>query len=301
MILGNHIFDPDLFEEYLFENKKIAISSIKLYKGAVVKFLKSNPNIYNVVNYNQFLIDMTVRKRCTHYYFALKLYIDFKISDVKLRNEIKKQLIKPTERNDIKYERKYIEEERLIDLLNYLKNPKHKIIGIIQLFTGVRAGDILSLTRDNIIPEVYKDKNVLRINITGKGKKRNVIYIYDVIAQNLIWNYIVENINFDNYYFLELSKWKGRQQNKNDINKLITMNYQWYWRDLKEALQMVGIDKKDFATHDFRRCYSRRVWEKYKDIWVLKNLLNHANVETTMKYLKHSGMQNIDYHYEMQQ
>ena len=62
----------------------------------------------------------------------------------------------------------------------------------------------------------------------------------------------------------------------------------------------LGIDVTAFATHDFRRCYARRVWTRYKDVHVLQELLNHVNPATTMRYLKQSGMQNIDYHKEMQ-
>ena len=73
-----------------------------------------------------------------------------------------------------------------------------------------------------------------------------------------------------------------------------------YYKDLKQAMYKLGIDSKSFATHDYRRCYARRVWTKYKDVHVLQELLNHQNPATTMRYLKQSGMQNIDYHKEMQ-
>jgi integrase len=71
--------------------------------------------------------------------------------------------------------------------------------------------------------------------------------------------------------------------------------------DLKLALVSCGHQEKDFGSHDFRRCFSRRAWEKYKDVNVLQNLLMHRDPKTTLRYLKNSGMQNIDLHAEMQE
>ena len=42
------------------------------------------------------------------------------------------------------------------------------------------------------------------------------------------------------------------------------------------------------------------LWESWKDIQVLQNLLNHAEPTTTMRYLQQSGLKNIDYSREMQ-
>ena len=93
---------------------------------------------------------------------------------------------------------------------------------------------------------------------------------------------------------------KGREGALFSDYKMIRMNYMWYWKDLKQALITNGINKKDFATHDLRRCFARRAWERYKDIHVLKNLLNHSKVETTLRYLEQSGLKNIDYFEDMQ-
>jgi len=77
-------------------------------------------------------------------------------------------------------------------------------------------------------------------------------------------------------------------------------NYLRYWKDLKYALNVNGIDKEDFATHDFRRCFARKVWEKEKDVYVLQSLLNHTDPKVTLRYLDQSGLKNIDYHKKMQ-
>jgi len=78
------------------------------------------------------------------------------------------------------------------------------------------------------------------------------------------------------------------------------MNYQWYWIDLKQALNSAGINRDDFATHDFRRCFARRNWDKFKDVLILQKALRHKDPKTTLRYLEQSGLDTIDIHYEMQ-
>jgi integrase len=56
-----------------------------------------------------------------------------------------------------------------------------------------------------------------------------------------------------------------------------------------------GVDMRMFATHDFRRCFARRVWEKWKDVNILQSVLNHADPKTTLRYLQQSGLRNVDY------
>lgn len=300
MKMKAHITDIAFFKIWLNEKKILAESSITVYLETAKHFLISNPDVDKIEEYNDFLIKHSIKKRTYHHYSALKAFIEFKILDANVKHKLIEQMIRPPIRNDIVMERKYLKEDVILEVINNLKEPKHRVISIIQTLTGIRSGDILRLKRDNILSEEYNGRPVIRLNITGKGKKRNVIYIHDEIAQQIIMDYISTTYNHDEYYFIELGKMKNRRGNTKSEYKLLRMNYSWFWMDLKQALKNTGIDYKDFATHDFRRCFARRVWEKYKDVHVLQGLLNHSNPATTMRYLDQSGLKNIDYHYDMQ-
>lgn len=293
-------FDLPLFEEWLDEKRQLSGITKYVYMSSLKRFLTSNPTIDSIEDYNTFLIKTTIKKHCTHYYSVLKAYIEFKIKDSSLRKRLSEALIRPKEKKDIVRERKHLSEDKLIDIVNYLDNKKHRIIAMIQMLTGVRAGDILPLKRGTIFYEKYNEEVVMRINITGKGRKRNVIFIHDKIAQQVIHEYIENNINFDDYYFLEKGKMKHREGQPDNESAMIKMNYLWYWHDLKQALIAAGVEKEVFATHDFRRCFARRAWERYKDIHILQGLLNHADPKVTLRYLDQSGLKNIDYHMDMQ-
>jgi len=298
--MKSHIMDLPFFQEWLEEKKHLKPSSVQVYIQSIKKFLSFNPNIDTIEDYNTFLIDGAIKKRCSHYYSVLKNFIEFKIEDGGLRKRLIDTLIRPPLRYSIKRERRNLTEEQIMSVINSLEKKKHRIIALIQSLTGVRAGDILNLEEGGITPEVYEGKEVLRLNIIGKGEKRNVIYIHDHVGQQFIWDYILKSKTLTKYYFLEKGTKKGREGSLYDKNRLIRMNYLWYWYDLKQALDAHGINKEDFASHDFRRCFARRVWEKWKDVHILQKILNHVNPSTTLRYLEQSGLQNIDYHKAMQ-
>lgn len=292
--------DLPLYRDYLKEKRMVAESTIQVYTDAVSMFLAGNPDLDAIEDYNNFIIKTAIKKRCYHFYYAIKNFIEYKIEDNSLKNKLLDNMIKPEMRQDIIQERRYLTEDDILSVINSLQEEKHQVIALIQTLTGVRVGDILRLKRDNIMPEEYKLKPVLRMNIIGKGKKRNVVYIHDEVAQQIILDYITNNYNFNDYYFITLGKMRGRKGNVDSEFKLIKMNYAWFWSDLKEALQKNMIKREDFATHDFRRCFARRAWTKWKDIHVLQSLLNHSNPAVTLRYLTQSGLKNIDYSYEMQ-
>jgi len=293
-------YDAILFKQWLIEKKNLAESSIYVYFRSIERFLARNPDIDNLDDYNNFIVEVSIKKRCSHYYSALKAFIEYKISDATIKNRLISGLVKPKERYDIVRERKHLDEDKILEIINYLDNKKHRVIALVQSLTGVRAGDILRLKIGGIVPEELNNQSVLRLNILGKGKKRNVVYLFDETAQEILMDYITHNKNFGEFYFIETGKMSGRQGNLESEDSMLKMNYAWYWADLKQALQTAGIDKDDFATHDFRRCFGRRVWEKWKDVYRLQKALNHSDPKVTMRYLEQSGLDAADIHYEMQ-
>lgn len=295
--------DLAFFERHLRDKGDLASSTIAVYVKSVEKFLISNPDVDDVNDFNKFIIEHSIKKRSLHYYSAVRAFIMYRVDNENKCNKMLKSLIKPKRRFDTIRKRRHLNSSKILTVINYLDEEKHRVMAIIQSLTGVRAGDIFRLQENDVLPEVYEEKEVLRLNILGKGRKRNVVYIFDKIAQQLIMHYVLRRKgSYDDYVFLQVAQGirGSRTENRNDIFKLTKMNYQWYWADLKQALTTAGIDRDDFATHDFRRCFARNAWEKYKDIHVLQKLLHHEDPKTTLRYLEQEGLQNIDYLRELQ-
>jgi len=294
---------PSMFGEWLLNKHQLSNSSLHYYILGIKRFLAENPQLDNLEHYNTFLVKVMIKKRCSNYYSMIKKFIEFKFEgDSQTKNKLIDGLIKPKTFRDIKFARRTLQEDEIIEVINCLKDPKHRLVALIQHLTGVRAGDIMRLKRQHIQPDMYYGKSVLKLSVIGKRKKINTVFIHDEIAQTIIMNYLTQSeaTTYKDYVFIGFGKIKNRKGNVDDEFKMEKMNYMWYWFDLKQALQTMSIKKEDFATHDFRRCFARRVWDKYKDIQILQNILNHSNPAVTMLYLRQSGLQNRDYQYEMQ-
>ena len=203
--------DLPLYEQWLKSKGRLASSSIYVYTKSVERFLVSNPDVDSLEDYNQFLIKVSVKKRCNHYYSAIKSFIEFKISDSNLRNRLVEGLIQPKEWGDYARERKYLEEDKILEVVNNLEREKHKVVALIQMITGVRAGDVLRLKEGSISNEEYKDQISIRMIVIGKGRKRNVVYIHNKIIQDIIWEYLGKRTkrHIEGYYFLEMGDRKS--------------------------------------------------------------------------------------------
>jgi site-specific recombinase XerD len=290
------LMDITFFKEYL-ASKGIKESSIYTYQMSLEHFLKTNPDIDEIEDYNRFLIDNTIKKRNYHYYYVLKKYIEWKIEDRKIRDKLLEGLVHPIIKQNIKRERKYLEKDKIYEMINYMQHEKHQILAWIQTETGVRAGDILTLKKGSIVSEVYENEAVVKLKIVGKGDKQIVVTIFNKDLQNVLLNYTNSHIGNDGeYYFLEDNLYHPCET----FFMLVRNNYRRYWYDLKQACTSVGMDINDYATHDMRRSFARRIWNRTKDLVVLQKIMNHSDPRTTIRYLNQSGATNIDMYREMQ-
>ncbi len=306
------------FETWLKKNTPLSKSSISSYIRWVNMFLKRTPNIELSKSYNNFLIETAYgeKKRGYPYYYALQKYIEFKF-EPKIQKEILKNIIRPKMKDRIK-DPKQLSKNQRIELINELTD-KSRIIALIQTFTGARIGDILKLQRGDISIEIYKGEKILKINLRAKGDKRNVVYINEKLKNislvNIISTYCKvgteKYINYlskgkrieDIYYFLETPKHKeanreehflvGKEYEKFRINLKMALNSLTFKTKDEDGNEVI-IDTKDFSTHDFRRCFGKDIYEKTKDIIVLKGALHHSRIDTTIRYIKQSGEKDKD-------
>jgi hypothetical protein len=120
-----HITDLSMYKLWLGEKRNLSEGSTHVYCEAVERFLKTNPDIDSLEDYNQFIIEHAIKKRCYHYYSALKAFAEYKIADASTRLRIIENMIKADVHNDIKMERRYLDEEEILEVVNHLKEAKH--------------------------------------------------------------------------------------------------------------------------------------------------------------------------------
>lgn len=279
------------YEDFL-KAKNLSPSSIYVYVSAVKKFLLKNPDLAKMDSYNDFIFEHAIKKRSNYVYDALKLFIKWYFEKDPKSISLQRGLLKPKP-VDPKKNIHYLDDETREGVIKVLLNYKHRVIARIQNDTGVRAGDIIRLKRGSISYESYQDKVVvMRIDFEGKGRRHFVKWIFNPDIQTQIDLFIKSNILDTEYYFLERPK-------DQDLRMAYHMNYRRYWKDLKQALRTYGVEYKTWATHDFRRSFARNVWDQTKDPVVLKNMLDHAQFDTTLRYLRGSGLQTKDVYFTL--
>lgn len=297
------ILDYSMFRQWLIDKKALADGSVDEYCRGVHRFLRGSPDIHSMDSYNEFIIAQCIKNRSYQWFRAVKLYIEFKITDRILKETLLTNLIRP-KLQDPKTSRITLTEEKKMDIINGLKSDVHRMMAIIQNITGIRSVDVLRCRRDHIYDDVINGEKVLRIDVIGKGGKRNPIYIFNPSIIAAIKNFIAEIPEEEQYIFLhDKVRRKRKVFSLRDIDSLqyrYKRGYQLYVRDMAMSTMSNGIVPRSWSTHDFRRSYAKTIWNKYKDIDILKRLLCHSNVETTIRYLRNTGLQNVDVMRELQ-
>src|SRR6056297_266204 len=169
------------------------------------------------------------------------------IIDIKPNNIIKKEKKDNNKINPIKY----WEKDYIIEHIDKIKKPKHKVMFEFLYRTGVRLGELLEIRKKDLNFENYT------INIRWlKNRKYNYrnIAMHPILAKLLIIYTSAMNLN----------------------DKLFHYNPRYVQR----------LTKKYFSgnPHMFRHSFAMMWIKQDQNIVVLKEFLGHKNIQTTMKY-----------------
>lgn len=145
--------------------------------------------------------------------------------------------------------------------LNTRANNEVATILVLEANLGMRVSDILNLKLNSIV----KDGNRYRLDIIEQktGKERNFTVLVEVY--NYIKQYCIDN-------------------NIKSNQKIFTITPRQVQRILKNAVDYLGYE--DISTHSFRKFYATQIYiNNDYDIMLVKELLQHASVETTQAYI----------------
>ncbi len=155
-----------------------------------------------------------------------------------------------------------------------LKTPIHireRIMFALTYDTGLRISELVNLR----ISDVDLDRKIVHVSKTKNKKDRHIpMSSHSVrgIKKHLA-------INSPRVYLFENMSKKGMPISKTRVRFL-----------LKQAIQMTNI-KKNATVHTLRHSYATHQLEAGQNIIVLKELLGHANIQTTFIYLQTSQIE----------
>lgn len=178
------------------------------------------------------------------------------------------------------YKKEVIEMiKKFMDKYNYGIEDKDKHYLFLEGKTSTRATAGVRVNKS-----LRGNKIKLLSNEVVDGKKEG-----DIIDISNVDNNILELIK--DYIMKGDAEWYDNKRFiLKDYFKLRQSNYLWFWQDLKMAVQTLGLNINDFSCHDFRRCYATMIYSKTKDISLLKKMLNHARLDTSLLYVQQSGL-----------
>ena len=152
-----------------------------------------------------------------------------------------------------------------------LKTPVHireRVMFGLTYDTGMRISELVNLK----IAEVDLDRKIVHIH-KSKNKKERCIPMSKHSVRGIKKHLL---INSPTVYLFENISRKGMPISKNWVREL-----------LKKVIQMTDI-KKTVTVHTLRHSYATHQLEAGQSIIVLKGLLGHANLQTTLIYLQTS-------------
>jgi len=294
------------WEQYLYGETKLKPNTIKGYIRCIKRFFELGNDELNEADYSKFLHQFTKEKRMPYYYDILIKFTKWRFKNNRdKRNSILKT-IKTFGKINYPPKKKpgILDKSQLLMIAESFDEFRFRVITKIMIYTGVRIGDVLRLkdhpssNNSDIMKDFIIDKEteepieIYKITFTQKGDKKNVIPIFNKQLIDELWEYQRFHQKDSEYIFCI----RDYNIDKTNPEKVEFLNYYHYWKELKKVCSRLGIDPKSFAPHDYRRNFADKAWEKLgrKDINKLKELMNHSDVNTTLRYLRGTGKDKED-------
>ncbi len=276
--LGKFILDTKLTTNNIKETSYVTISN------SLNKIKVSNIGNINIQKINYTLIQEfvnTLTNLSNSYIQKIIIMLNQIFKEAIKRNYIyknpMKNVTKPISKNKNRsVDSLTIEEQK--KLIKIIKGHKYEDIYMIEMFSGMRCGEILALTpndvdlKNNIIhvnkTVSHNKKNELIINTTKTDSSTRDVPITILFKNNIKHSILNMKINPLNLIFTT---------NKCTINSVSNVNCY-----LQRLAKKYKLKDGHIATHILRHTYATRSIESGMPAEILQKLLGHKNIQTTI-------------------
>ena len=252
-------------EKYLeFKKPTLAYNSYLVYE-ARIKVVNDNERLENVtkIKYDKMLMDMRkdyspnainlTRMVLNNFFKFIKKYY---VKDFDIRLDFKwTKEEKAIEKQKVKY----LEKNEIPIVLNRIKNKTVKNIAIIQLHTGLRIGEVLALTPQDID---FKNKTISITKTRLKNRQisppKTLTSIRTIEVSDFILKILLDFISSNQFIF-----------------------------KIEYSYVSLVFNKAKTNSHIFRHTHVALLIEAGIPIKVISERLGHANVNTTLSIYTH--------------
>lgn len=276
--LGKSILDTKLSTNTIKETSYITLkNSLNKIKEGDIANIKIQKITYSLIQ--EFLNTLT--NLSNSYIQKIIIMLNQIFKEAVKRNYIYKNpmlnIVKPISKNKDKMVKALSVTEQK-ELLKIIEGHKFEDIYIIEMFSGMRCGEILALTPDDIDLK----NNIIHINKTVSHNKNNELIIHSTKTDTSVRDIPITEL-FKRNIKHSLSHMKINplnlvfSTNKCTINSVSNVNC-----ELKRLAKKYDFSNKDISTHMLRHTYATRCIESAMPAEVLQKLLGHKNIQTTI-------------------
>ena len=163
--------------------------------------------------------------------------------------------------------------EEVMKLMDSVQNIKHRTILMLLYSTGMRVSEIANCKIADI------DSKNMRIKIVqGKGAKDR----YTIMSQQVLLELRAYYLSCKPKEYLFNGYKPGKKYSVRSIQDL-----------MQKALLKVGLDSRNYTIHTIRHSFATHLLDNGTDLYTIKELLGHTNIQTTMRYM-HLTSRRID-------
>jgi len=155
-----------------------------------------------------------------------------------------------------------LSREEIKNIIDVIRNPKHKLIISLAYGAGLRISEVVNLK--------VKDINLEELTIhlkNAKGKKDRITIFPEKIKSDV--QNLIAGKNLNDYLF---ESERGGKLTKRTVQKIF-----------ENALRVASI-KKDATFHSLRHSFATHLLENDVDVRYVQELLGHQNIRTTQIY-----------------
>lgn len=168
----------------------------------------------------------------------------------------------------------YVEAHYVRDMVNAANNFRDKAIILLYATTGLRVSEMTGITVTQYLN--MDGENNRELEVLGKGNKKRRVYIVDEVKE-AIDNYITYSRPCCNSDILFVTK-NGKSVARNNISS-----------SLKRIAKEAGVPCwEKFNNHLMRSIFATSKCEQGIPLRAIQESMGHANIETTLIYVKRS-------------
>ena len=266
-------FNKGQFMLYLEAKAGLSSSCTRTYADGVRQFFHEYSELTKE-NLTLFIEKNNRNMRRPYLRSAINHYLKYYLSDKKTTEDEKKvwvgfELMKMKRKPNARMGT-YLSVEDIYTLINKLK-PLFRDFAVLQLMTGARAFEIISLKCENIT--IDESTNNVTLRIIGKGMKERKTELNSDVA--VILNPYIKGRK-NGFLFLP------------EESNALPADEQWHLIDKMRSRYNYNIytvrGELRFGTHDFRRNFAQLLKQNGSEIFKISKILGHASLETTQKY-----------------